>query len=226
MRIETHLGKGAVTFNLSSVTLHKIENGIRTEGYYLIKDIYGDSKYILPIVEGANVDQKTLGYLADLRRSNDDYSIGRVLNGDKLIDTQKGVSLRNEIDTLARMNLLSSQGVELSTLSAEEAQRRINSVSDEDLAKYLEDIKSTKLTKGNTLESNLVAVQNLLTSFGIELKEAEKMTKYLRENYKINEVRDLKHLSQDELEEAFSESVCKSQVTFEDLSTNIVTFFK
>jgi hypothetical protein len=225
LTVITNRGRTQKTWNLSQISFKKVEHSARTDSFYLIQDIYGDSKYILPIVDGANVNMKVLNWLGDLRRANDDYSIGRVLTEGKFIDTRRTISIRKEIDTLARLNYLSSQGIELSTLTPQEIKNRVDSLSDQEISNYLEEINSLKLTHVPSLESNLMAVQNLLRSFGLEQVEAEKMTAYLREHYKISQVGDLKHLSAMELEEAFSESA-NSQENFEDFRNKLSLFFK
>ncbi len=223
--IITNRGKTQKTMSLSQITFSKVENNVRTDSYYLIKDVYGNSKYILPIVEEAIADMKILNWLGDIRRANDEYSIERVLSEGKFIDTERSISIRKEIDTLARLNFLSSQGIELSTLSPEEIKNKIDSLSDLEISKYLEELTSSRLAQVQSIMSNELAVQNLLRSFGLQEVEAQQMTKYLRENYKLAQVRELRHLSVAELEEAFLESV-NSQVNFEEFRNKLANFFK
>lgn len=214
------------TLSLSTAQIHRIDSEARREVYYIIKDAFNTPKFILPISESALADEKTLNWFAQLKKANEEYSIRHLLSlGDKKsIDINRSKNLNNEIETLARMNILSSQGVELSTLSATELNKKLGSVSDIQVHEYLSSAKE-QLPRGNTLESGLVAVENLLTSFGIVQEEAVKMTRYLRDNFKINGVKDLGNLTSEELSDAHSETVRISEVPFTNLQRSFDSFF-
>jgi hypothetical protein len=217
------------TLDFSQATIKKVDNDARRESYYLVKDYQHNTLFVLPIVQDSLVNQKYLDWFVSLRNPNSEYSIRHVLmqGNKKVIDLNKGKYIKSEIETLARINLVSQKGVDLSILSTEEIHQAIGSVSDSEVSEYLKNT-NTKLSEVNTpsLESNLVSVENLLNSFGVAKEEAVKMTKYLRDNFKINNVKDLSYLKGSELEDAFSECVKSSDVAFKNLKTNVDAFFK
>jgi hypothetical protein len=214
------------TLSLSSSNIYRIDNEARREVYYIIKDAFNSPKFILPVTEDVLADEKSLSWFSQLKKNNDEYSIRHVLSqgNAKSIDIHKNKNIKSEIDTFARMNILSNKGVELSTMTPLELQQKLGQITDNEVREYLNQTQGS-FPQPSAIESNLQSVENLLVSFGINQEEAVKMTKYLRENYRITSVKDLANLSSQELTDAHSETIRNSEVDFKSFRRSLDTFF-
>jgi len=214
--------------SLSSTSVVRVENDARTEVYYLLRNSENETKFILPVDTNAVVNQKFLDLFNLLRNPNDNYSIKQILlKGDKkLIDSQRHKSLRSEIDNMARINILTARGQDVTTLNSADLSERLYSIPDSEVADYLNSVRQGLSSNVSSLESQLVAVENLLSSFGVSREEATALTHFLRDNYRITSVNDLATLSREELSQAHFKTVRSSGVSFEDLRTNLEAFLK
>jgi hypothetical protein len=214
------------SLSLSSSNIYRIDNDVRREIYYIIKDAFNSPKFILPVTEDALADEKSLSWFSHIKKNNDEYSIKQVLSkgNAKSIDIHKTKNVKSDIDTLARMNILSNKEAQLSTLTPLELQQKLGLVRDSEVREYLNQVQGSFL-QDSPIESNLQSVENILVSFGINQEEAVKMTKYLRENYRISSVNDLAHLSSQELIDAHSETVRNSEVDFKSFKRSLDSFF-
>jgi len=213
--------------SLSSSNIYRIDNDIRREIYYIIKDSFNSPKFILPITEDASADEKSLSWFSQIKKNNEEYSIRHVLSQgqSKIIDTNKNKNLKSEIDTFARMNILSSKGAQLSTLTLLELQQKLGQVADIEVREYLNQVDG-RFPQHSPIQSNLQSVENLLVSFGINQVEAIKMTKYLRESFRISRVNDLANLSSQEISDAYSETVRNSEIDYKSFKRSLDTFFE
>jgi hypothetical protein len=216
-----------INLNLNSSRIHLIDGDFRRESLYVIHDT-ANKTYVMPLNKNCTANVKALNNLIHSKSGYEEYSIKDVLalGNDKLIDTNKTKTMKNELDTLARINLLHSRQVDLLNLSVRELHEKLNSLPDSEVKEYLENVGKGLTSNQLSLETNLVAVENLLTSFGIEREEAVAMTQSLRRKFSINNVNDLATMSKENLRDSFNDSVSKSNLNFNALYKNIETFFE
>jgi hypothetical protein len=207
--------------NVSQTNIQLVETSCKGENYYLIRDQKDKVLFILPLSEGTLIDRRLVEWINRSKtKVHEDYDITNILlnSPSKLIDTNKSSNVKNNIENLARIHLLSrlNTSQDISTLTDQELIQRINTISDRDVNEFLVEIKGNVSEKTN-IETQLVQVENLLVSAGLNREDATKFTKFVRNNYRISKLSELKHLSDSELNEAFHETVTSSNVDYEDM---------
>lgn len=220
-------GRGSTTLNLSSTKIQLVENDVRRDSYYIIKDSMNHNAFIMPIDGKAIFDHKALNMISTFKSTYDKYDIKNVLalGSHKLIDINKNKTIRNELDIVARINMLSSRQIELTNLTYEGLYDVLYSIPDSEVNQYLENVKNG-ITSVPEDGLNFAAVENLITSFGINRQEAIAMTVSLKKRYAIGSFSDVAYLNKDELKDSFNESVIESEVKFENFYTSIQVFFE
>jgi hypothetical protein len=215
------------SFSLESIQIQLIENDLRRESYYVVRDLNSTSMYVMLIDEKSVIDVKSINNLSNLKKFNHEFNIRNVLmnRNPKIIDFSKTKIIRNEIDTLARMNLLIKYN-DISKLSIDEVHKKLNSIPDKEINEFLENTSKSIGSSLPSIESSLVGLENLLLSLGIIREEAVSMTQLLRKSFSINGISDLSRITQDDLRTAFEACISKSQITFDDLTTKIQIFFQ
>jgi hypothetical protein len=215
--------------NLNSVQIRYVENELRRETYYLIRDLNSKKTFILPLDDKAVADRKFINWLSTAKR-DDAYSITSTLSkGVNLIDLSANKEMQNEIDNFARLNLVTElhPSLDLSTLTPKELHEIINLIPDSQVKEYLERVKNqVESTQPLTIETSLVEVENFLISIGFIREEAINITKHLRKNLKISAVSDLKNLSRNELSESLQSNSSKSNVELDLMLKEIQLFFR
>ena len=215
--------------NLNSVQIRYVENELRRETYYLIRDLNSKKTFILPLDDKAVADRKFFNWLSTAKK-DDAYSITSTLSkGVNLIDLSANKGMQNEIDNLARLNLVAElhPSLDLSTLTPKELHEKINLIPDSQVKEYLERVKNQVESKQPlTIETSLVEVENFLISIGFFREEAINITKHLRKNLKISAISDLKNLSRNELSESLQNNSSKSNPELDLLLKEIQLFFR
>jgi hypothetical protein len=214
-----------INLNVNSAKINLVEGDFRRESLYVIRD-NSNKAYVMPLNKNSVANVKALNSLVNSKPGHEEYSIRDVLalGQKKLIDTNKTKTIKSELDSIARINLLHSRNVDLVNLSVTELHQKLNSIPDSEVNEYLENVSKGLTSAQVPLETNLVAVENLLTSFGIDRDEAVSMTQSLRRRFAINSLNDLSTMSKENLKDCFNESVTKSNLKFDALYKCIQTF--
>lgn len=215
--------------NLNSVQIHYVENELRRETYYLIRDLNSKKTFILPLDDKAVADRKFINWLTTAKK-DDSYSITSTLSkGINLIDLSANKGMQNEIDSFARLNLVAElhPTLDLSTLTPKELHEKINLIPDSQVREYLERVKYQVESKQPlTIETSLVEVEKFLSSIGFITEEAVNITKHLRRNFKISSVSDLKNLSTNELSASLQSNSSRSNIELDSMLKEIQLFFR
>lgn len=221
------MGSQVHRLSLSSTTIEFIGHEYRKEAYYAIKDAFNKNIFIMPVDENSIIDHKTIGMLGQLKNETDEYSIKGVLTkgNQKLINFTMTASMRREIEQMARIQLLGKKEGDIAKLNPNELTEKLNSISDREVSDYLNGLKSEMESSIPSIESSLVSVENLFTSFGLSSEKAASVTQYLRQNYQISGVGDIASLSRNELKRAFNEAASNSKVDLKTFILSIEAFF-
>jgi hypothetical protein len=228
--IETFaIKKRTFRFNLNSVKIQFVENAVRRESFYLIKDLGSKKTFILPLHDKAVADRKFINWLSTAK-NDDKYSIGSTLSkGNNLIDLYANRRISNEIDNFARLNLLAelNPGLDMSTLTSNELHEKLNTISDNQVKEYLERVRNN-IQSGQpaAIETSLVEIENFLVSQGLSNDEAVNTTKYLRKHLRISALSELKNLSKIEVIEALEKNTQKTKSECDALFKEIRLFFR
>jgi hypothetical protein len=199
------------------------------ETYYVIQDIVNKRIFTFPVNENTFIDRKLLDWLAS-KQHVEEYDISSILQkGEaKLIDLagNKFKNISNDLDTLARIQILSTKiqpGIDLSTLTSRELYNKISNIPDGEISEYLNGIKNTLTSSVQSTESMLVEIENFLTHFGVERNSAVTLTKYLSKNLNVHKVHELYNLSLEEI--TYALKATGVGISPEALKMEIDTFF-
>jgi hypothetical protein len=138
------------------------------------------------------------------------YDISDIVLERKHIE-DKDVS--HELETLARINLLK---VPIGNLSPSELKYHLNSIPDNVVHEYLDQVR-------NKLAGEEIDSFSELTRFLSTLGANSKLASNIKTNYNIHSVDELKNITKDQLAEAFNLS--DSNGDFDDFYTKLNAFF-
>ena len=196
--------------NIKSLEIELVEQS-RKESFYSIRNIDNDNVYILPLNEHAVADHKALNLLLNNNKlSGGKYDISNVVLGRKHIE-DKDVS--SEVDTLARINLLN---VLTGNLTSSELKYHLNSIPDNVVSDYLEQVRSKLAAEDNDSYAELSRFLNTLGA-------NSELASHIKTNYHIHSVEGLKNLTKDQLTKAFNS--VDTTGNFDDFYAKFNSFF-
>ncbi len=198
------------SWNIKSLEIQLVEHS-RKESFYSIRNIDNNNVYILPLDEYSVADHKALNLLINNNKlSGGKYDISKLVLGRKHIE-DKDVS--SEIDTLARINLLN---VPTGNLSPTELKYHLNSIPDNVVSDYLDQVRNKLAAEENDSYAELLRFLNTLGA-------NSELAPHIKTNYHIHTVDGLKNLTKDQLAKAFN-SVNKTG-NFDDFYAKFNSFF-
>jgi hypothetical protein len=196
---------------------------LRTESYYLIKNLESGRTYILPLDEHSTADLGFLNHLCNRRDYNNKYDITSILISRKnLIDLNKAKSFNSDLDHLARISIL-QENQDLTKLAKEELDAKIKNIPDSVVAAKIETIRRNLEGRQLTTETGRAELEDFLTSLGLSGTEAKTLANQFIRYYKITSIHDLKHLSKDQLQTAYH-SLEQPRITFDILNQKLQAF--
>ncbi len=218
------------TLDLFSTRIKLVESDARKDSYYLIQDVEGNS-YIMPLDENAIADYKLLNYLSCSKMMNTtDYNITNLLiSGKNQIDITRNNSITNDVDNLARINILAAKGVGMSDMTMAELQTSINSIPDSEVTEYLERMKNSIQSDNNSMNSvNSVnkQIEQLFITFGLNRNDAVNFASEIRKRCEINELSQLGKVSKEEFEMVFDDVCEESEIGVDEVYRKVKVFFE
>ena len=134
--------------------------------------------------------------------NKDIYDVKKIiLEGDNLIDLTHKSS--ESIETLARISILNMQFGNISHLSQEDLYEKISLIPDKQVKEYLKSIENSIKSITPMDEALMVEVANLFVGLGLMSDEANQITSILISSLYVKNLKDLKGVSDQNLNEIF-----------------------
>ena len=209
LRIETvsPLKKVSFDMDLRYISIETHENELRRNHYYTLLDEITQKKFVLLVDELCHINEKALNFFASKKcifgNSNKDiYDVKKIiLEGDNLIDLTHKSS--ESIETLARISILNMQFGNISHLSQEDLYEKISLIPDKQVKEYLKSIENSIKSITPMDEALMVEVANLFVGLGLMSDEANQITSILISSLYVKNLKDLKGVSDQNLNEIF-----------------------
>ena len=128
-----------------------------------------------------------------------------LLRGNNLIDLSLNNKIKDNIDILARISLLSKENSKLSNLSEEELYEQISLIPDEKIKEYLSSLENSLKTSLPKEEYLIVEISEFFTGLGLEIEEAQGLTKILVNTLFVKNLNDLKNISDENFNDAVTQ---------------------